>query len=267
MGPIQRAIDDLKFRIPPRILEIVFLKRTQRFYATAKSIDEQILNQVVKPRVLVDCDVVGGVETQIQVGDLDYEVFDDYTFIYRIPKDRTQGRSILSPLSLMYTNPNRSTTYGLDLGFNTSTMMHAGQAVMDSHAAIPVTSTSRVELIGENVVMVKDSVVPPLNAYLHCIVSNDSELSNIKMRSWPSFCKLVELAVKSYIYNTYIVELDLGELVGGQQLGRVKDIIEGYADSEELYQTHLREKWMKTALMNDGASYTRLLNLMIGGYR
>ena len=61
--------------------------------------------------------------------------------------------------------------------------------------------------------------------------------------------------------------MDIRQLMGGQQIGRFKDVIDQYADAEELYQTYMTEKWEKVALMNDQQAYTRLLRVMIGGNR
>jgi hypothetical protein len=92
-------------------------------------------------------------------------------------------------------------------------------------------------------------------------------MSHIQPRSYKAFCKLVEYAVKAFIYNEYIIEVDMGELRGGHNLGKFKDIIEGYSDAEELYSTYLTEKWQKIAFQNDRESLTRFLKLTVGGPR
>jgi hypothetical protein len=47
----------------------------------------------------------------------------------------------------------------------------------------------------------------------------------------------------------------------------VKQIIDGYADTSELYEAFLREKWQKISFMNDRESMTRMIKLQIGGMR
>ena len=47
----------------------------------------------------------------------------------------------------------------------------------------------------------------------------------------------------------------------------IKEIIDGYSDAEELYKTHLKEKWMKVSKMNDTQSWQRQLKLMSSGLR
>jgi hypothetical protein len=216
---------------------------------------------------MVDCNLVGGTEAIIDLDGLLFERTNDYTSVYRIPKDRTDGRSIQSVLNITFSDPTKVSSYGIAAGVQNTTMLQAGSAVMDAMGQLPVTSTARVSLIGENVVMVRDTVVLPANIYLRCILENDDQLSNIQLKSYVHFSNLVTYAVKAFIYNEYIVEMDMGELHGGQQLGVFKSIIEGYADAEELYQTYLVEKWQKVALMNDIESWTRLLRTVLGGPR
>jgi hypothetical protein len=77
---------------------------------------------------------------------------------------------------------------------------------------------------------------------------------------------LVEFAVKAYIYNELIVDIDMGELQGGQQLGIFKQIVEGYADAEQNYQDKLKS-WMAISVMNDTPAFHRYLKLSVGANR
>lgn len=267
MGPLSKCIDEVKFRIPRAILEAVFIKRAQHWRLTPASLDEHILNEVVRPRVLVDCNLVGGTEVFIPLDGVPLERGNDYTTVYRIPKDKTQGRSIMSVLNITFSDPTKVSSYGVAAGAHNSILMQAGQAVMDAMGSMPVTSTAYVQLIGENVVMVRDTVVLPANIYLRCLLENDENMSHLQLKSYRDFSKLVEYAVKAYIYNEYVIPMDMGELYGGQALGRFKEIIDSYADAEELYQNFITEKWQKISLMNDREQWTRFLRLGMGGFR
>lgn len=267
MNPILKALTEVKFRIPPEVLHTVFVKRVERWRDTPKSIDEQIMALVLRPRVIIDCNLVGGREIWICLDGMRTGGDELYQSVYRIPKSRTNGASILSVLNVSFADPSRISAAGVAANGQNNMMLQGGQAVMDAMGMIPQTSTARISLIGENIILIEDVMTMPANAYLRCIVANDEEMSNIQLRSYHHFAKLVEYAVKSYIYNTYIVDLDVGELRGGQQLGRIKEIIDTYADSEQNYQDYLREKWTKVAYMNDRERYTRTLRMMIGGNR
>lgn len=267
MSAIGKAIDEVKFRIPRPVLETVFIKRAERWRQTPMSIDEHILNEVVRPRVMVDCNLCGGTEVFIPLDGVPVERGNDYTSVYRIPKNKTQNRTILSVLNITFSDPTKVSSYGVAAGAQNSMMMQIGQSVMDAMGSIPVTSTAYVQLIAENTVMVRDTVVLPANIYLRCVLANDENMSHIQLRSYRAFSKLVEYAVKAYIYNEYVIPMDMGELHGGQALGRFKEIIDSYADAEELYQTYLNEKWEKISFMNDRETFTRHMRLLIGGAR
>jgi hypothetical protein len=115
--------------------------------------------------------------------------------------------------------------------------------------------------------MVKDTAPVLMNGHLRCILANDEDYNNLQMRSVLAFCKLVELAVKAYIYNEYIVRIDMAFLSGGQEIGRFKEVVDTYSDSELAYEEYLKNVWTKVAFMNDPETFTKLLKLQIGAYR
>ncbi len=270
MNAIKKALDELKFRVPKEILDQVFRDKSYSVRTAPVSIDEQILSLVIRPRVLVDCNLVGGTEAFISLEGVPGDRIESFVTVYHIPKDRTQGRSIMSVLSVNYMSPSMLSMAPAMQGYqqcSVGPVMLAGQAMMEAMSAMPNTSSAKVQLISENTIMIRDTAPPVGYAYIRCVLANDENLSHIQMRSIPSFCKLVELACKSYVYNTYIITLDRGQLYGGHDIGKFKEIIEGYADSEEMYQEYLRTKWQKVAFMNDRESFERFTKLMIGSFR
>ena len=267
MLAVNKALDEIHYRIPRAILETIFIDRNIKWRSNPISIDEQIMSLVIRPRVLVDCNLVGGTEAFINLDGVQFTRSDDYTSVYRIPKTLTQGRSINSVLNITFSDPSKVSSYGVAAGQQNTMMLQLGSSVMDAHGSIPVTSTAKVQLIGENTVMVRDTVILPANIYLRCILANDDTLSHLQLRSYPAFANLVVLAVKAYIYNSYIIELDIGQLLGGMNIGKFKEIIDSYADSEELYQTYKKEVWQKVAFQNDSSSADRYLKMIIGGSR
>ncbi len=267
MNAIQKAIDHIRFVIPKQILETVFIQRDQALRQQPRSIDHYILNEVIRPRVLVDCNLIGGAEIFVSLMGIPVERINQYTSVYRIPKERTGGRSIISVLNVTFSDPTATSNYGTATGCQSTELLTTGQAMIDAMGTIPITSTAQCQLVGENTVMVRDTVLLPANIYLRCLVANDSNMSHLQIRSYRAFYKLVEYAVKAYIYNEYVIPMDIGELYGGQNLGRFKEIVDSYADAEELYQTYLTEVMQKVFYMNDQETYNRFLKMIIGGRR
>jgi hypothetical protein len=278
MNVIQKATDDIKYRIPIQILEKAFVTRLFGSWKPANrtSLDDMILNNVIRARVLVDCNLIGGMEAIVPLQNLPQEKPTEYMTVIHIPKTRTQGKSINSVLHVSFlsagaaaswTGSNAVGSVGSYASSESTALMAATSGMLSAFDKIPVTSTSRAELIAENTILIRDSVSISGNSFLRCVLANDDNLSGIQVRSYSYFCNLVEYAVKSYIYNTLIISMDQGELQGGAQLGIFKEIIQGYADAEMNYRDYLKNVWEAVALMNDDAQYSRYIKLIIGGNR
>lgn len=267
MNVISKSVEDLKFKIPRQILEAVFIKREGNWRQSQYNIDENIMASVVRPRVCVDCNLTGGAEVFIPLEGVQKERVNDFTTVYYIPKSKTQGRSILSVSNITFTDPSRMATFGTGSQQGNTAMMRAGNAVVDAMGNIPVTSTAKVQLIAENVVMVNDTIILPANIFLRCMIANDENMSHIQPRSYLVISKLVELAVKAFIHNELIIQMGQAQLYGGQDLGVFKEVVESYSDSNELYETHLREVVTKVQFMNDRTTHERYLKMIIGGHR
>ena len=263
---VQRAIQDLKYRVPLQILKETFKDDTNSWRSSPVSLDEQIMAKVIRPRVLIDCDLAQGVEAFINLDGLTPVLTDQITLVYHIPKDRTQNRSILSALSVGYVNFSlsfNSTGVGTVSPQSVNDVLNVANAVFNSHSSAPPISTAIVSLIAENTIMIRDSNRIITNNYLRCVLGNDENLNNIPFRAIPAFCKLVELAIKSYIFNTMMIKIGETYLSGGQDLGVFKTIVEGYSDAEQMYQDQLII-WGKIALLSDKISMPRFIKSMIG---
>lgn len=102
---------------------------------------------------------------------------------------------------------------------------------------------------------------------LYCILENDQAINHLKPKSIAFFKQLVLLAVKAYIYNELILEIDQARLVGGHELGKYREIVESYADADEMYNEKLTEIMGVVFFLNDEEQATRHIRLMLGGPR
>lgn len=270
LNPIDKAIADIKFAIPKQILKKVFLAGRPFWSPQNTSLEEQIKTLVIQAKVLSDCDIVGGTKIYIETSDLPREFTDQFTVIFRVPKEKTQGRTITSVLGIGYLESNSHAQYNLtnqmqscSVNANSSNAL----ALMSANDSVPVSSTAECSLVAENTVMVKDTLYIKPNGYLWCEISNASNLSNIQIRSLPYFSKLCVMATKAYIYNEYVIQMDEGEIKGGHELGAFRSIVESYADSLTEYNDYLHNTWSTVAFMNDARSYTDFIRMQIGGRR
>lgn len=270
MNALIKAVDEIKFRIPRQILTEVFVDRDYFNRHAPISIDEQIINKVLKSRVMVDCNLTGGAEVFIPLSDLSPQRPNDYTLVYRIPKDMTQGRSIMSALSVGYASQalsNAFMAYQNAKPCSVTPELQAAQNLYQSHAPIPLISGANLRLIAENTILIRGTAQLLSNGYLRAVIANDDEMSHLQMRSIPAFCNLCVLATKAYIYNEATINIDLAKLSGGMDLGKFKEIVDSYADSEELYQEYLHKTFAGVQFMNDEQTFNRFMALMVGSMR
>lgn len=264
MNPITKALQDLRYAIPKEILEKTFISKQYGTFNSPVSLDARIREEVIEKRVLVDCNLVGGTQISIPLDGLPREQVDYFTYVYRIPKNRTQGRSIVRTISVSFGQGN--IVGHTNLGFQGSNpMLDAMNQVMTSHQPIPQVSTAYATLVGENTVAIVDSIALPSNIFLRCWIENDENINHLSTTSYDNFSKLVELAVKSYIYINNQIPIDQNVIFAGHQLGRFKEIIDEYRDAEENYRDYLKTVWKKTALLNDYNSKRRHIAMLTGG--
>jgi len=259
MNAIQKALSDIKFTIPYEILSISFSESNDNLNQNI-SLDERILSSILRPRVLVDANIVGGTEIRVSLNLCRTTFLNNREFVVEVPKSLTGGRSIMTLLSLVSNVVyNQTASYSEMQGTNSTAMN-----MLNNMDTTNVIQTSRLELISDNVLIIQDPAMNLINGVLRCTIENSSNLENINPRSFLSFSKLCVLATKAYIYNKMLIKLDKGFVYGGHELGSIKDVIDTYSDSEEAYQEYLNTVWREVSFINDSDAMSRYVESMIG---
>lgn len=267
MNPVQKAIADAKFRIPMDILNAAFIRREFGARTLPINIDAIIRDRVIEARVKPDCDLVGGIEVSIPLTNAAKEYIDPYNVVYRVSKTMTQNRVISRVLSI--TMGNEGTMGGMPgthmgvAGY--SHVLDAAAGVMASHMPLPVVSSANIRLIAENTILVTDSPALPTTVHLLCYLENDADFSQLRSTTYHKFSRLVELAIKAYIHTELVIPIGQGQLHGGMELGAFKEIIDSYADANELYSTYLQDEWRRISILDDAKSRERHLRMITGG--
>jgi len=258
MNAISKALSEVYYNIPMEIINLGF--NDNPIYAT-QSIDETIIARVIRPRVLMDCNIVGGVEVYINLlycNILDYSTNYGNEYLIEVPKNVTNNRSLVSVLSLFYNNSK----FGIEDG---SSGELAPILMKQMRTASPPTliSTTRLELIAENKVLVSDPSTIIVGGIMKCVLENEDNLSNLSPRSYLSFGKLVTLAVKAHIYNYLRVKLGSGYIQSGHEIGVVNDVIADYSSANEDYYQYINEVWAKVMFHNDSERLSNHINGML----
>lgn len=266
---LSKALDEIKRTIPKEVLKVVFTDQLHSWRKAPVSLDEKILNDVIRPRVLEDANLVGGTEAIISLDGLEGIYIDNFTVMYEIPMRLTNNRRIMSIKSIGYLPYAVSfSSFGAGVGVvgpsGISDLTGAGQRVGDSASNIPPVSEANVDLIGLNTIVIRNFRRITAAYHLRCMVSNEERLNNINPRSYHAFSKLCQLAVRSHIYNEMYIKMDKAFLQAGQDLGAFKSWVDDKcSDAEEQYQTHLHEVWTRVAFANDANAYLRFIKVQV----
>lgn len=274
MDLITVALNRVNFEVPPEVLRYTFSPTRYdpskngliRDYSTGISNDTVIRRQVVEARVLVDLDLCSGVEIFIPLNNVESDWVDQWTMVYRIPKELTQGRSITEVYGLSYGAGHSLGNVGA-ISEDRSMVLEAAAGLMQSNVAWTQVQTAYCTLVADNTVMVTNMNRMPGIAYLRCLVSHDPNLSNIPGHYADVFSELVILATKAHIYNRTLIQLDEGAIRGGASLGRIREVVDSYADANQMYREHLRDRWRKAGVMANKEQHRRLLRYTVGSRR
>lgn len=233
------------------------------------TLEQKILNWVIKERVIPDMDLEHCEQIQVDLSRVPAPyTADGYSRIYNIPPEMTGNREILCVTSVSYVPYGNMTGHsgGTQLAqvpMVANDIMTAATQVMNSVSSVPNISTARVDLVGYNVVRVTDRQRLQSGYVLRCQVTNDSYLSNIVPGAYPDFANLCILATKAFLYNKMIVMMGDHHLQRGQELGIFKEIVSQYSEAAQEYRTFLRETWSVVAFTMDEDDHTRFLSMQI----
>lgn len=265
------SINYVLSNIPKQILQDVFVHRYSTYRQSPLSLEDRIKSEVIYGRVLPDMKIEFGIPVWLPLANAHLEqqhhTGSEYQAIATFDKAALGGRSIISAIGVAYTNPYLGRFGASTRPHSNSVLLGAANHLANAHAATPLNTSTRVSLINENAVLIRDAGILPPSSHLKVMLSLDDELSNIKPKSIPWFKRLVLLAVKAYVYNELVITLDQGKLYGGQELGRYREIVDSYADANELYEELLDEKIGKLFYLNDEDTMTQHVRLMLGGPR
>lgn len=271
MNALLYCINEVKNQIPSEILVPGFCIDEPAGIVNLTSLDEKITRKCLKARVLVDANIVRGIELIVSLGNIPPSYSEDYYTIYQIPPEAVMNKEIMSALSLTYV-PNAffSGAGSLSITGNGNNSYQPFNATMNAANRIgsaatdtSVLSNAHLELVAYNTIAVYANYRQLANFGVRVTLENDNNLQNISPRSYKALSYLCVLAVKAYIYNKLIIKINMGYLQGGQELGQFKNILDSYQDAEEQYRTFLNDKWRSVAFMNSTSSYNRYIRSML----
>ena len=262
MNAIEKALLDIQFAIPKEILHWSFGTTPIGDRLRVVSPSFRLRQEVIEARVLPDCNLLGGVQVVIPLRDVPPHYLPDGSVLFQINKDLLQGRHIQSVLSVATGDYYRHAVIPSSQRGTLGTQILS--KIVSANIPTGFDTSNQVRLVGENAVLVEDYLTVPW-LYLRCVVSDDTHLSNFSPRAFPYLSKLCVLATKAHIYRSATLPIDEGVLSGGLPLGRFKEVIDSYSDSETLYTDYLTTTFAKILFQQDREAHTRHLRMITGG--
>lgn len=270
INPITNALQEVHYAIPREVLTEVFGKEDYQDWrrAAPTTVDEMMMSKVVRPRVLKDCNLVGGRQAIIDLQGLGFYSQDAYSTILEIPLERTGNREIISVLSVNYLPTSAAmgsmgTAYGSINPVNQSEFQTVGMKIMDSFGAMPHVAAAQVELIAYNTIVIRDKMRATEIFELRCMLANEENLTNIQPNSYPVIAELVRLAIESYIFKTLRIRLGRGQLEQGMDLTQFREAVDDYRESEKEYKDYLKNTARAVFFMNDTLSHDRFIGVQL----
>ena len=251
-SPMTLILTAIHAQIPNQILEATFLKDN-----VFSSVDERIMAEVLRKRVLLDCNLVATKACQIPLRDewvrrTEYANFDTFAaFLYSstymwIPPEARENRNIASVVRVMSGIsqpgvPAIGTMTGWYAGGNTIGSM--ASAVVGSHTLRGAGWAPMVINEGNNFIRITGTYPNTFMAglVLECTLEYDPEFTNADQNMIYALRDLCVCAVKAHIYHQLAIRIGESEIVAGMEIGVFKDIVNSYSNANEEYD-HLLKK-------------------------
>ena len=269
---LEIALRQIMHTIPKQILDAAFRPTDRRM-----SLDQCIQEDVILGRVLPDCICYAGNLKRIVLKSAYVEKVDipeptlyaasEAYCVYRIPPEARDYKDIVTVISVNYPNVlygNMSTVppYSGAIG-NTANNMAAAVLETQTFANTPVLP-SPILVSGHQVKLapVPMMLYHSVDWVLTCRLAYDEAFTNLSPSAVRPLANLILCATKNYIYNELILAIDSAYLVGGQELGRFKEIVDGYSGEQEKYD-ELVNKFRGAATILDPEAWVSLLPTML----
>lgn len=275
MSIVKTAISKLTNTIPIQLLTEAFTYDYLSPYRKLKDnsylpLETHIEDEVWSGLVYHDINNEAGQSLEIDIGGISPRPYSHTRLgslsglVFHVPESRRDGRNIISI--------STSSTNMYNLGGNISPnntgrtlFENLSNKLLDHTVGVSgVTTPPTLAFLGGNNILVYGNYLMFNSLRVRCELENDKNLQNFQRNYANKFYLLIEQATKMLIFNRLALHIDQAKISGGFELGRFRDIVDGYSDADKLYQEQL-EEWGKVALFNDDEAYLTHLNLISGG--
>ena len=239
----------IMYSIPKDILRLAFYRRRDQdkfIPAELVTLDDLILTKVIRGRVLVDLNLMGGKPKQIvlqqawrekiKYGPGDYDMNIGPFSLYRIPPEERDNVPIVEVTGIAYPGNLGGSSLNITGYGGGTTLGVIANAVLDSITYASSPSRPNPELLAGDLVKLYPSQHAHVNYVLNCRLCYDEHLTNLNTSAIDTFADLCVCAVKAYCYNELVIDIDRAYVEGGAEVATIGRIVESYADENTKYK-------------------------------
>ena len=246
INAIDTALRHCHASLPTSLLELAFSNGKEY------PLDVRIKEQVIDSFVIPDCNLNGGKILQIQLQSAwNKRTKDDYWGVYAIPAEARENRNIveINKVALTYGNNGLNYTDSITdrmtmvnkpamdqtdcplgaLGYAMASMERSKRSY-DPRAHVPI-----AENLGGNIIALRPSPRTFIPYTISARVAYDNEMTNLNSAAIMEFANLVVLAVKRYVYNKLVLQIQSGKIEFGSELAGVRDLISQWSNMDQEY--------------------------------
>lgn len=259
INAVRHMLTNIYNNIPEEILELAFDCKGGQ-----KSLDEAIIEKIIEARLVPDCSAISGQYKEIMLDPkwamtsyIDQVNSPTVTLpyvVYKIPPEAREHRKLVAVLEI--TLPYGSMSSIAMMGGSSKSNGHLGinggsfaeQAINGLTGQSNMLLPSPILLDGGHVKLIpmEYGIMQSYTLILHCRLEYDKDFTNLTPDAITQLSELGVTATKAFIYNKLVVKLDMGAIKSGQEIGRIREIIDSYADQQERYNV-LREEFHGSA--------------------
>lgn len=249
INAIDHALRNVYQNIPIEILELAFNQQGGR-----KSLDEEITQKVIEDRIRPDLSAIAGQYKEIildpswasvaEVSSDNASLISNVPYaIYCIPPKAREYRQITGVIGMQMpygaTNSLAMAASGLQGG-----MVRGVSAGTFANQAINGITFNDTPLMPTPILMAGNqiritpfemSMMRSFSWLLKCRLEYDKDFTNLTPDAVVQLSELVVTATKAFIFNALTIKLDMGYIRSGQEIGRIREIIDQYAEQVERY--------------------------------
>lgn len=250
--------------IDPYLLDLAF-KNPNANYAgnwmnlvNQTTVEQGIREKVIHRIVLPACNVAGGKTEYVSLSGSRIVDLGNMCIEVNVPDTVTGGRKIVS-ITEVYLGAMNSASGMLGMAMSDNAMCGQGsmtdmvQGLIDgvtSSRNFPITYTN-IHMKGNNCFVLFGVPAGTYQLSAKCVLEYDSGLSSISPRHFEYFAKLVELAVKGYIYKHCKRPTAEAVMRSGIAMQDIKDDIMEFRDAWTQYEEYLNDTWRRCMAYSD----------------